>query len=304
MTDFPFTSRIRHYRIVAPIDNTLNSTVKLAVNTRNTEKVILKFMLIKDKTLERIDMECFILSNMSHKYIIPLREFFDENGFRVMVMLHGKSNLRDYFVKNKVLDIHFLSIIMYRCLKGLDYIHQTRVLHGDIKPENLVFLDETRDDPIPAFIDFGFAQVLDDQHRCTCRNFTMIYASPEQKDFKGHSFPSDIWSLGLTFSFILTGKALSCSTIHDELMDIAKKHYNCSHIPNSEDLSDLILHMVDPDESSRWTIKQCLSSSFFTHTLTDEWIAEEERRIGPVTINHITEALIEGYDILSLETVI
>lgn len=77
------------------------------------------------------------------------------------------------------------------------------VIHRDIKPQNVII----RPDGCPVLIDFGISRVVTDQDTDTVPFGTQGFAPPEQYGFAQTDARSDLYSLGILLSWMLTGKA-------------------------------------------------------------------------------------------------
>ncbi|HYG57332.1 MAG TPA: protein kinase, partial [Symbiobacteriaceae bacterium] len=86
-------------------------------------------------------------------------------------------------------------------VNGLAAIHSEHVVHRDIKPENILINGET-----PKIADLGIARMLASNELAATVTGTIYYMSPEVLCAAGASFPADIWSLGVVFYEMLTGK--------------------------------------------------------------------------------------------------
>lgn len=86
-------------------------------------------------------------------------------------------------------------------VSGLAAIHSEHVVHRDIKPENILMNGQT-----PKIADLGIARMLASNEVAATVTGTIYYMSPEVLSATGTSFPADIWSLGVMFYEMLTGK--------------------------------------------------------------------------------------------------
>lgn len=86
---------------------------------------------------------------------------------------------------------------------GLSWIHQARVVHGDIKPANILL---TKDSQV-RIAGFGLSQVLPDgQAEVPCQGYTPAFASPEQSRNGPISWKSDLWNWGVSLLEMFTGE--------------------------------------------------------------------------------------------------
>lgn len=92
---------------------------------------------------------------------------------------------------------------MKQILNGVQYLHERRIIHRDLKLGNL-FLD---DDLHVKIGDFGLAAKIEyegERKKTLCG--TPNYIAPEILNRKGHSFEVDIWSVGCIMYTLLIGK--------------------------------------------------------------------------------------------------
>ena len=160
---------------------------------------------------------------------------------------------------------------MYQITKGVGYLHDNLILHGDINPKNIVLMGCDDYMPSPRIIDLGHAQIFkpnqDGKYICTCNRCTAHFSAPEILNRQPHSFSSDIYSLGATFYFMIT-------------KEIPPKEGEPAHFggTNGHNLpqsgKNLIRKMLDLNPQSRPTIKQVLESDFFKETILNdiEWV--------------------------------
>lgn len=94
-------------------------------------------------------------------------------------------------------------------LEGLEYCHRKGYVHRDLKPENIL-LDKRNGATIPKIADFGFARSYEKYsgNSITTDGYagTLMYMPPEQiTDFRYLKPPADIYAMGVTIYFLLTG---------------------------------------------------------------------------------------------------
>ncbi|KAF9448421.1 kinase-like protein [Macrolepiota fuliginosa MF-IS2] len=93
--------------------------------------------------------------------------------------------------------------IMKGVASGLQYLHQTNIVHGDLKPSNILIHDDGR----PLLCDFGRSKILTQQGFTTKPAGTARYQAPELLEGKIMSpdKPADVYAFGVTCYEIWTG---------------------------------------------------------------------------------------------------
>ncbi|OHT01642.1 hypothetical protein TRFO_31528 [Tritrichomonas foetus] len=251
------------YKILSEIDQTNNSQVYQAIDTFSGNKVALKLIELTAETFSMSNTECDLLLDVSHPFIIKCQRIFDIGNLRVIVFpLAEGGDLLSLANREKPISLHTLITIMKKCLYGIHYLHSLKILHGDVKPENILLRDMNEADPTPWITDFGYAVRLCDpktlnlhhgqingenvylsksshhyyndkgEIECCCKNGTTYYLPPEFYDYQSHSFPLDIYGLGMTFE-VLTRNVIE--PIPEEIKILIQAMTRPNHIfrPNS-----------------------------------------------------------------------
>jgi len=157
-----------------------------------------------DEIRERFLREAEIAGKLSHPGIVTIHDVGEDDDLTYMAMeyLEGES-LNHYCSNEKRLTLTRVLDVVAKVAEALDYAHKQGVIHRDIKPANIMLL---RNGNIKV-TDFGIAKAISSSRTKTGVILgTPNYMSPEQ--IMGHKIDArtDIFSLGVLFFQLLTGK--------------------------------------------------------------------------------------------------
>lgn len=140
------------------------------------------------------------------KYIVNVNETFEANGTAYYVMEYLSGGTIKAYSKSQAIGY------MLKLSEAVKVLHDHKVLHMDIKPSNVVLKeDDDTQELYPVLIDFGITKHFDSKGRPTtnpqAKGASNGYAPIEQYDeIKSFAPTIDIYALGATFYFLLTGK--------------------------------------------------------------------------------------------------
>jgi hypothetical protein len=165
--------------------------------------------------LERFRAEAGTTAGLSHKNIVTVYGFEEENGvpYLQMELLTGKT-LREVIDQSTVNGILEKVEIMYQAAEGLHYAHSRGVVHCDMKPANIMVLQSgsTQGGEVKfevKIMDFGIARVTnqDGTWRSKKEEFagTIPYMAPEQFQEGETNKLCDIFSFGTILYEFLSG---------------------------------------------------------------------------------------------------
>ncbi|XP_067132750.1 cyclin-dependent kinase 4-like [Centruroides vittatus] len=106
--------------------------------------------------------------------------------------------------------------IMYQLLSGVDFLHSNRVVHRDLKPQNILVTNSGQ----IKLADFGLARIYTQQMALTSVVVTLWYRSPEVLLQRNYASPVDVWSVGCIFAELYSRRTLFCG--HSESEQLGK----------------------------------------------------------------------------------
>lgn len=220
-------------------------------------KVLPKSMADDETMLKRFYREARATATLDHPHVIHAYAIDQTDQFHYMVMeyVDGKS-LEEIVQKDGPLSVAKAVRYVRQAAAGLQYIHETGLVHRDIKPGNLLL--EYANDSI-KILDMGLARFFNDNEELLTRGVlgTVDYFAPEQT-MDSHAVDSraDIYSLGGTMSFLLTGSPpFEGGTVIQKIQGhrrLDPRPIRALRPDVPEDLVAVILRMMAKDPSQRY----------------------------------------------------
>lgn len=224
---------------------------------RNVAIKVLKPELANDMEFsERFIIEAMAASKMKHENIVSLYDVGLEGDIRYLVLeyVEGKT-IKDIIKEQGAFDEIRSCQITAQVLRALEHAHSKNIIHRDIKPENIVIDSLGR----AKVLDFGIARITEDQAvtKANVAIGTVQYVSPEQAKGSDITFASDLYSLGLVFYEMLTGKR---TFYGEDAVSIALKQINDDPIrPKtlnpyiSDGVEKIVLCSLQKDRANRYS---------------------------------------------------
>lgn len=225
--------------------------------------------------------EARILATLDHPNIAKVYSYFEahQTAYYVTEFIDGKSlgALSAEYAANRLsISQESLLGLMVRILDALDYMHSKKLLHRDIKPDNILINQAG----IPVLIDFGAAR---ESYGDLTPNFIESpgFTPPEQLKENGNLGAwTDIYALGATLYYVLTGSCLPACH-QRELYDTATPLSRNSRLLSL--YAPALLRSID---------RACSPSVSERFSSAAEWLAElHESKLAPASAQDIARAI-------------
>lgn len=156
-----------------------------------------------NKELKGFRRECEIQRNLHHPNIIQMLDSFEtENEIVVITEFAHKELTGILMSEGGFLCEERVQQIVWDLVSALFYLHSNRVLHRDLKPQNILLDVKNR----AKLCDFGFARNMSTgTHVLTSIKGTPLYMAPELIDEQPYDYTADLWSLGCIIYEMLMG---------------------------------------------------------------------------------------------------
>jgi non-specific serine/threonine protein kinase/NIMA (never in mitosis gene a)-related kinase len=226
---------------------------------------VIKIKNIPKKEREATKMEVDLLRRLNHPNIVHYKDsFLSQGGNSLCIAMEYcdggdlasqiKAARRQLFSENKILH-WFVQIAL-----GLHYMHTNKVLHRDLKSQNIFLLGNGR----LVLGDLGISKVLDGTMDFAQTQIgTPYYMSPEIFKNKPYSYKSDVWALGcLLYEMTTLNHAFDAQSMNGLAQKIIKGRYPPISPKYSKYLRELISQMLHVSPGSRPDLDQILRKPF------------------------------------------
>ncbi|XP_063531695.1 serine/threonine-protein kinase fused isoform X2 [Cydia strobilella] len=202
---------MENYDIISFVGEGSFGRVFKAKNKETDVVVALKVIRKKgrsSKDLKNLRQECDIQRTLEHPNIIRMIDSFDTESELVVVTEYAEKELHSILAKEGCLNEEQVKKITWDLVSALYYLHSHRVLHRDLKPQN-VLLDSSG---CAKLCDFGLARIMTNStHILTSIKGTPLYMAPELIDEKPYDHQADLWSLGCIVYELMAGQPPFCT---------------------------------------------------------------------------------------------
>ncbi|XP_009114895.1 mitogen-activated protein kinase kinase 10 [Brassica rapa] len=241
-----------------------NGTVYRTRHRRTTALYALK-LIRSDLSITTVEADT--LKRIESSFIVKCYAVFANSSDLCFVMeLMEKGSLQDMLLAQHVLPDPVISTLANRILQGLRHLQEMRIVHGDIKPSNLLINKKGE----VKIADFGASRIVtrgDYGSSGTCAYMSPERVDPDKWGFEEIGFAGDVWSLGVVVLECCLGRypltkvgdkpdwaALVCAICCNEKVEIP--------VSGTLEFRDFVGRCLEKDWTKRGTVDELLYHPF------------------------------------------
>ena len=243
-------------------------------------KVMLKSLGDDPAFVERFQREAQAAARLNHPNIAQIYSFGQENGmpYIAMELVDGGSLDKEMAESPGKLDPAYVMNIGMQMAEALNLAAQNGLVHGDVKPENILFDKEGN----AKLVDFGLAAMQGDSNEIWG---TPYYISPEKVRKQKIDHRADIYSLGGTLYHALTGQPPYEGT---DATAVVRARFDAPPRRPSEvrpglplELDDLLLRMLETEPAMRYPTWESMMGDLRRYLSKVGPIKKKTQQVGP-----------------------
>ena len=280
-------------------------TSKKGSSIQYATKTIKKRIYAKNKKAKNyLENELALLKEINHPNIVKLIEIQETSDYYHIITEYCNggdlsSSLEKYQEKNnKAFSEEIVQHIMRQLLSAINYLHEKKIFHRDLKTENILIHYDNEDDRLNnniingkiKLIDFGFARHFDKGKNVGISTLgTPLYMDPgiiqkfnKVKNYKDYTYDEkvDIWSLGIICYELLIGKNPFDSQSMAELLEKIRKGYYYLPKTLSKETISFINGMIQDKAKNRLSARKLLHHKF---------IKNDVNKFNQINLNEIKD---------------
>ena len=243
-------------------------------NKSDHDKCIKKYLFSYDKGSQNYlkavnELRIYLKISNRHNNIISLEKYNIDDSSIILIFPYSSYGDLQTFLQRNSLNKREKRELIYNIIKAINFLHENKIIHGDIKLENILIFQENGR-LIPKICDFNNSLINDESDFSNImmsinREFSSTRTTPPEILFQteNYSYSSDMWNLGvLIFNIIYTEYPFDYFSIH-KLSDFENKEYKRLFYCNPEVLNDFIENLLDVNCKLRINSTDALNHPYF-----------------------------------------
>jgi hypothetical protein len=227
-----------------------------------------------EKDIKNLRQEIGILRKLNHENIILMFDAFETDKDFCVVTEYGQGELFDILQDDQRLPEKTVQQIAKQLVKALHYLHSNRIIHRDMKPQNVLIGSSGR----IKLCDFGFARAMSNNTIVlTSIKGTPLYMSPELVKEQPYDATSDLWSLGVILYELYVGQPPFYTNSIYSLINIIVKDPVKYPTDISKEFKSFLQGLLQKNPTRRLNWPHLLDHPFVRETEADREQAKLER---------------------------
>jgi serine/threonine protein kinase len=200
---------------------------------------------------ESFSNEISFLMKLNHPNIVNIINYYESPKYYNIVLPYAKLGTLNNLIRRrknnkKKFEYEDIKYIITAISRGINYLHQNKIIHCDIKPSNILLFGNK----IIKICDFGVSKHFKTNEHNTFVG-TPYYIAPEVVNEEGYNNSIDYWSLGIILYELITFKKPFYGSHYYQLMiQIIRNNYNINIVP--EKYKNLVLNLLNQDFKKRY----------------------------------------------------
>ena len=181
--------------------------------------------------------EIVLLKELQHENIVRLLDQSMSEDLIILIFEYLDQDLSKFMELNypNGMEISTIKSVMCQILKGVKHLHNRKILHRDLKPQNILYTNEG----VAKVGDFGLARAFGIPFKYYPQTVVTLWYRPPEIILGSSSYTTsiDIWSVGCIFAEMFTNKVLFETKSEDEQLS---KIYSIVGSPTVEDWPEMV----------------------------------------------------------------
>ena len=213
-------------------------------------------------------IEYYILYNLNPDYITSaLNIEIEDSGLLKIVQERALMDLKKYITVKK-LTLKEKKEIIFKIVESVNYLHSKHILHGDLKPSNILVFDEKK----IKLSDFNLSKLIISDSTENKKFYTLNFRPPEVQEGKIY-LKSDIWALGCTIYEIYYGTSYFQQGVNKNFFHLKSSE---EFLEKNKVFNDLVEKMTEKEIESRFSITDVLNHDFFNYKKEKKFFEKKE----------------------------